>query len=141
MFFSRHPTDSKLLHSIVLHFKILEAVMMEVSAKRFFFLSYSTLDTILKLLQSPETQGIKYKKETITTFRIPSTLSCPKSSQNPTDYASLSCLFPINDTFLLLFPSRIFFILCWSSLCCCLVILNSLVTCQVLVSVMTWQNG
>jgi len=35
MFFSRHPTDSKLLHSIVSHFIIPEAVMIEVSAKRF----------------------------------------------------------------------------------------------------------
>jgi len=41
------------------------------------------------LLQSPETQGIKYKKETITTFRIPSTYFCPKSFQNPTDDAAL----------------------------------------------------
>jgi len=108
-------------------------VIIEVSAKRFSSFSHPALDTILKLLQSPETQGIKYKKETITTFRIPLTLSCPKSFQNPTDYMSLSCLFPINNMFLLLFFSRIFFILCWSSLCCWLVILNSLVTCQVLV--------
>jgi len=47
----------------------------------------TALNTILKLLQSSETQGIKYKKKTITTFRIPLTLSCPKSFQNPTDYA------------------------------------------------------
>jgi len=133
VFFSRHLTDSELLHSIVSHFTIPEAVIIEVSAKRFSSFSHPALDTILKLLQSPETQGIKYKKETITTFRIPLTLSCPKSFQNPTDYMSLSYLFPINDMFPLLFFSRIFFILCWSSLCCWLVILNSLVTCQVLV--------
>ena len=96
--------------------------MIEISTKRFFFSSHLTLDTILKLLQSSETQGIKYKKETITTFRIPSTPSCSKSSQNPTDYASLSCLLPINDVSPLLFPSKIFFILCWSSLYCWLMI-------------------
>ena len=42
-------------------------------------LSSITLDIILKLLQSPETQGIKYKKETITTFRISSTSFYSKS--------------------------------------------------------------
>jgi len=63
---------------------------MEISAKRFSFSSHSTLDTILKLLQSPETQGIKYKKKTIITFRISLTPSCSKSSQNPTNYVSLS---------------------------------------------------
>ena len=134
MFFSRHPTDSKLLYSIVSHFTIPKTVMIEVNAKKFFSFPYSALDTILKLLQSPETQGIKYKNKTITTFRILSTLSCPKSFQNPTDYASLSCLFSINDASPSLFPFRIFFTLCWSSLCCRLVILNSLVICQVLVS-------
>ena len=35
MFFSRHPTDSKLLHSLVSYFMIPEAVMIEVNAKRF----------------------------------------------------------------------------------------------------------
>jgi len=95
---------------------------------------HPVLDIILKLLQSPETQEIKYEKDTITTFRIPSTPSYPKSSQNPIDYVFLSCLLSINDMSPSLFPSRIFFILCWSSLCCWLVILNSLVTCQVLVS-------
>ena len=64
--------------------------MMEISTKRFFFFPYLALDTILKLLQSSETQGIKFKKKTITTFRIPSTPSCSKFSQNPTDYTSLS---------------------------------------------------
>jgi len=39
-----------------------EAVIIKVSAKRFSPF-YSTLDTILKLLQNPETQGIKYKKK------------------------------------------------------------------------------
>ena len=78
MFCSRHSTDSKLLYSIVSHFTIPEAVIIEVSAKRFSFF-YSVLDTILKLLQSPETQGIKYKKKTITTVRIPSTSFYPKS--------------------------------------------------------------
>jgi len=39
-----------------------------------------------------ETQEIRYKKKTITTFRIPLTLFCPKSSQNPTDDAVLSFL-------------------------------------------------
>jgi len=98
------------------------------------FSPYPAPDTLLKLLQSPETQEIKDKKETITTFRIPLTFSCPKSSQNPTDYVSLSCLLSINDASLLLFPSRIFFIFYGSSLCCWLVNLNSLVTYQVLVS-------
>jgi len=130
VFFSRHSTNFKLLYSIVPHFTILETVIIEVSAKRFFF-SHSAPDTILKLLQSPETQG---KKKTITTFRISLTPSCPKFSQNPTDYASLSYLFPINNVSLLPFSSRIFFILHGSSLCCWLVILNSLVTCQVLIS-------
>jgi len=32
-----------------------------------------------------ETQEMRYKKETITTFRILLTPFCPKSSQNPTD--------------------------------------------------------
>jgi len=83
--------------------------------------SYLALDTILKLLQSPKTQGIKYKKETITIFRIPSTPFCPKSSQNPTDNTSLSCLYddmssyqvlPIKDNMSsLLLSSRIFFLL------------------------------
>ena len=45
------------------------------------------------LLQSPETQEIKYKKKTITTFRIPLTLFCPKFSQNPTDDMVLSCFY------------------------------------------------
>jgi len=35
-----------------------EVVIMEISAKRFFF-SHPAPDTILKLLQSPETQRIK----------------------------------------------------------------------------------
>jgi len=80
VFFSRHPTDFELLHSKVSHFIISETVMIEVSAKRFSLFSHSVPDTILKLLQSPKTQGIKYKKETITTFRILLTLSCPKYS-------------------------------------------------------------
>jgi len=97
-----------------------ETVMIKVSAKRF-FLFHPALDTILKLLQSPETQGIKYKKETITTFRISSTPFCPKPSQNPTDDAFFSCLYndvsfhqvlPIkDDTSLLPLSSRIFFLL------------------------------
>jgi len=66
-----------------------KAVIIEVSVKRFFFL-LSALDTILKLLQSSKTQGIKYKKETITIFRIPLTPSCPKFSPNPIDYIFLS---------------------------------------------------
>ena len=37
-----------------------------------------------------ETQEMRYKKETITTFRIPLTPFCPKSFQNPTDNAVLS---------------------------------------------------
>jgi len=36
------------------------------------------LDTILKLLQIVEAQRIKYKKKTITTFRILLTLRPPK---------------------------------------------------------------
>jgi len=66
-----------------------------------------------------ETQEMRYKKETITTFRIPLTSFCPKSSQNPTDDMALSFLcddaFPhqvlsikYNASSLLL-PSRIFF--------------------------------
>jgi len=71
------------------------------------------------LLQSSETQEIKYKRETITTFRIPSTLFCPKSSQNPTNNVILSFLcddifsyqvLPIkNDMSSSLLPARIFF--------------------------------
>jgi len=63
---------------------------MEVGVKRFFSQSNCTPDTILKILQSPETQEIKYKRETITTFRIPSTPFCPKASQTPTDDVALS---------------------------------------------------
>ena len=44
-----------------------------------------------------ETQEIRYKKETITTFRIPLTPSCPKSFQNPTNDVALS--FFCDDTF------------------------------------------
>ena len=44
-----------------------------------------------------ETQEMRYKKETVTTFRILSTLSCPKFSQIPTDNAALSFL--CDDTF------------------------------------------
>jgi len=51
-----------------------------------------TLDTILILLQSPETQELKYKKGTIATFEFPSISFCPKSSQNPTDDTVLSFL-------------------------------------------------
>jgi len=101
--------------------------------------SHPALDTILKLLQSPETQGIKYKKETITTFRIPSIPFCPKSSQNPTDDASLSCLYDDmfshqvlsikDDVSSPLFSSRIFFLLLLSSSWCCFVIWTSLITC------------
>jgi len=71
------------------------------------------------LLQSPETQEIKYKKETITTFRIPLTPFCSKASQNPTDDTALSFLcddtlsyqvLPIkDDASSLPLPSRIFF--------------------------------
>jgi len=96
-----------------------EAVMMEVSAKRFSSF-HPAPDTVLKLLQSPETQRIKYKKETITTFRISLTPFCPKSSQNPTNDMFLSCLYddtsshqvlPIKDDMSsLLLPSRIFFL-------------------------------
>ena len=39
-----------------------------------------------------ETQEIRYKRETITTFRIPSPPFSPKSSQIPTDNAVLSFL-------------------------------------------------
>jgi len=66
-----------------------KAVMMEVSAKRFSFILPASY-TILKLLQMVETQRIKYKKEMIATFRTSLTPSCSKSSQNPTDYVSLS---------------------------------------------------
>ena len=44
------------------------------------------------LLQSSETQKIKYKKETIITFRIPLTPFYPKASQIPTDDMALSFL-------------------------------------------------
>jgi len=45
------------------------------------------------LLQSPETQEIKYKKKTITTFRIPLTHFYPKASQNSTNNVALSFLY------------------------------------------------
>ena len=89
MFNLRHPTDFELLHSIYLYFMIPGAVIMEVSTKRFSFLILSALDTILKLLQIVETHRTKYKKKTITTFRIPLTSSHFKSSQSPTAYAFL----------------------------------------------------
>jgi len=70
-------------------------------------------------LQSPETQELKYKKETIATFGFPLTPFCPKSSQNPTDDVALSFLcdnaFPYqvlsikDDISSSLLPSRIFF--------------------------------
>ena len=73
------------------------------------------------LLQSPETQEIKYEKGTITTFGFPSTPFCPKFSQNPTDDMVLSGFYddassyqvlPIKDNVSpLLLPSRIFFYL------------------------------
>jgi len=111
VFFSRYSTDSELLHSIVLHFTIPETVVIEVSTKRFFSF-HPAPDTILKLLQSPETQGIKYKKETITTFRISLTPFCPKSSQNPTnDISSHQVLLIKDNTFSLPLSSRIFFLL------------------------------
>ena len=75
----------------------------------------------IKILQSPETQEIKYKRETITTFRILSPPCCPKASQNPTDDVALSFLcddvfphqvLPIKDNASSsLLPSRIFFCL------------------------------
>ena len=89
MFYSRHPTNFELLYSIVLHFMIPKVVMMKVSSKRFLSSSCS-LNTILKLLQSSETQRIKYKKKTITAFSAPLTSSHPKSSQTPEAYTSLS---------------------------------------------------
>jgi len=90
MFYSRHPTNSELLYSIVSHLMIPETVIIEVSAKRFFLFSSScSLGTILELLQSSETQRIKYKKKTITTFSAYLTLSHPKSSQTPKAYISL----------------------------------------------------
>jgi len=90
VFFSRHPTDSELLYSIVLHLTIPETVMIEISAKRFPLLSLCSLDTILKLLQSSETQRIKYKKKTNTTFGTFLTPSYSKFPQTPKAYASLS---------------------------------------------------
>jgi len=54
------------------------------------FSSLCSLDTILKLLQMSETQRIKDKKETITTFRIPLTPSYSKSLQSPMAYVFLS---------------------------------------------------
>jgi len=94
---------------------------MVVGVKRFFPLSNCTPDTILMLLQSPETQEIKYKKKTITTFRILLTPFCSKAFQNPTDDMALSFFYddtflyqvlPIkDDVFSLLLPSRIFFCL------------------------------
>jgi len=90
MFYSRHPTNSELLYSIVSHLMIPETVIIEVSAKRFFLFSSScSLGTILELLQSSETQRIKYKKKTITTFSAYLTLSHPKFSQTPKAYISL----------------------------------------------------
>jgi len=71
------------------------------------------------LLQSPETQEIKYKKETITTFRIPLTPFCSKAFQNPTDDTALfflcddtlsyQVLSIKDDASSLPLPSRIFF--------------------------------
>ena len=81
-----------------------------------------------------ETQRIKDKKKTITTFRISLTLFHSKSPQSFMAYVFLFQIFPINNMFLPLLPSRIFFIFHYSSLYYQLVIQNSLVTCQVLVS-------
>ena len=44
-----------------------------------------------------ETQEMRYKKETITTFRILLTPFCPKSSQNPTD--NMALFFLCDDAF------------------------------------------
>jgi len=52
------------------------------------------LDTILKLLQIPETQEIEYKKGTIATFGFPSTPFYPKSFQNPTDDTVTNFIWP-----------------------------------------------
>ena len=94
------------------------------------FLFHSALDTILKLLQSPKTQGIKYKKETITTFRIPSTPFCPKSFQNPTDDMSPHQVLLIKDDVSSLpLPSRIFFLFLLLFSWCCFVIWTFLITC------------
>jgi len=64
--------------------------MIEISTKRFSSSSPCSPDTILKLLQMSETQKIKDKKKTITTFRIPLTSSHSKSLQSSIAYASLS---------------------------------------------------
>ena len=81
--------------------------------------SYNNPEYYIKVLQSPETQEVKYKKRTITTFGFSSTPFCPKSSQNPTNDMVLSCLYndmsphqvlPIkDDASSLPLPSRIFF--------------------------------
>ena len=101
--------------------------------------SNCTPDTILKLLQSPETQEIKYKKGTIATFGFPLTSFGPKSSQNPTDDMALSYLYDNmsshqvllikDDTFLLPLSSRIFFCLLLSYSWYCFVIWTSSITC------------
>ena len=46
----------------------------------------------IEILQSSETQEIKYNKGTIATFRIPWPPFCPKASQIPTDDVALSFL-------------------------------------------------
>ena len=55
--------------------------------------SYNNPEYYIKVLQSPETQEVKYKKRTITTFGFPLTSFCSKSSQNPTDDMALSYLY------------------------------------------------
>jgi len=59
VFFSRYSTNSELLHLLDLYVMIPKAVIMEVSAKRFFLYSYCAPDTILQVLQMSETQKIK----------------------------------------------------------------------------------
>ena len=73
----------------------------------------------IKILQSSETQEVKYKKGTIATFGFPSIPFCPKSSQNPINDVALFFLcdnafshqvLPIkDDVSLSLLSSRIFF--------------------------------
>ena len=60
MFFSRHLTDFKLLYSIVSHLMIPEAMMIEISTKRFSSFVYLALDTILKYYKA-----LKLKKSNI----------------------------------------------------------------------------
>jgi len=71
----------------------------DISVKRFSLFSYPAPDTILKLLQSPETQRIKYKRKLLLLLEFPQllpVLSPPKILliTRPSPVFFLSMIYP-----------------------------------------------